>query len=170
MDKHWHVIYTRPRHEKHTARSLERKGIECYLPLRTELRQWHDRKKKIESPVFPGYLFVQVDSREMLQVYYTDGFVKFIATEDKPDIVPEGDIRTLRRALVGDFEISTEAFELGDKVRVASGPMKGLQGNLIRFKQNSKLVINIDVIDKSVLVTIPSYFIEKVEAEYRISS
>ena len=105
----------------------------------------------------------------MLQVYYTDGFVKFISNEDKPDIVPERDISSLRRALVGDYEISTDSFDLGDKVRVSSGPMEGLQGHLIRFTQNSKLVINVDVIDKSVVVTIPSYFIEKVEAEYCIS-
>lgn len=168
MDKHWHVIYTRPRYEKHTARSLDRKGIECYLPLKTELRQWHDRKKKIDSPVFPGYLFVQVDPKEILQVYYTDGFVKFISTEDKPDIIPEEDINSLKRALRGDFEISSEKFHLGDRVQVASGPMKGLQGHLIRFTQHSKLVINIDVIDKSVLVTIPSYFIEKLDSKYYV--
>lgn len=165
MNKNWHVVYIRPRHEKLTSRLLERKGIECFLPLKTEVRQWHDRKKKVQSPVFPGYLFVHIDIMEMLQVYNTDGFVKFICSEDKPDIVSTEAIEALKKALVGDFEVSSEKFQPGDQVRVSFGPMKGLEGNLLRFAQQSKLVINIDVIDKSVLVTIPSHYIEKVTTE-----
>lgn len=158
-------MYTKPRHEKLTAKSLESVGTDYFLPIQTEDRQWHDRKKKIQAPIFPGYILVKVRPPEITQVYHVDGFVKFISTDDRPDIVSNEIIRELKRALSDDFETSSQKFQSGDKVIVNSGPMKGLAGHLVRFAEHSKLVIDVDVNDKSVLITIPSYFTEKVEEE-----
>lgn len=153
MNKNWHVVYTRPRYEKLTSRLLEKKGFEYFLPLRMEMHQWHDRKEKVHTPVFPAYLFVHVDILVILKVYNIDGFVKFIFGEDKPDIVSPEALDALKRAIVGEYEVTSERFHLGDQVKVSSGPMKGLKGHLLMFA--SKSIINIGVIDKSVLVNNP---------------
>ena len=80
----WYVVYTLSKHEKKVEKLLERKNIESYLPKRTIIRQWSDRKRKVEAPLFPNYLFVHIHPREFWKVLSTNGVIRFVCTGRSP--------------------------------------------------------------------------------------
>jgi transcription antitermination factor NusG len=97
MDSHrWYVLYLRSRYEKRVHEELQRRGIESFLPTIMEVRQWSDRKKKVEMPLFPGYDFVRIDLKERVRVLEVDGVVKFVSIGDsRPVPVPDKQIESL---------------------------------------------------------------------------
>ena len=163
--KKWHVMYTRPKFEKKINHKLEQKGIQSYLPLQVELRQWHDRKKKVIVPVFPGYVFVKIDAMDMYDIYNIPGFVRFISTGNSPDIIPDDRMQLIQRVLSTDFEKVQHFFAPNEKVRVVEGPFSGLEGTLVGERQANRLAVKIDIIDQTIVVNIDSALLERVERE-----
>ncbi|MCB0698142.1 MAG: UpxY family transcription antiterminator, partial [Chitinophagaceae bacterium] len=117
----WYVLYTKSRNEKKVAKRLEEKGIEVYCPLREEVRQWSDRKKKVAEPVFRSYLFVTLAdyTKESVEVLYTPGTVRFLWWNNKPGIVRKHEIEAIKSFLndYKDAEI-TVTFKEGEKIVV----------------------------------------------------
>ena len=96
-DKQWLAIYTQPRWEKKIDSILVRKGVESWCPLQKIERQWSDRKKKVEEPLFKSYVFVQVSNSERAEVRKTHGVINFVYWLGKPAIVKDSEIETIRR-------------------------------------------------------------------------
>ncbi len=161
--EHWYAIYTRPRHEKKVFESLTEKKIETFLPLITRVRQWKDRKKRVEMPLFSSYLFVHFDYKYRFDVLQTKGVVKIINFNGVPAIVPDWQIESLKKMLEHPEKIRLENYiRPGEIVEVIEGPFKGMRGMIKKLKNETRLVITIEGIMQSVSVDIDRDFVKKV--------
>jgi transcription antitermination factor NusG len=124
MVKNWYVVYTKPKWEKKVAEQLKEKGVECYCPLIIQVKQWSDRKKKVEVPLFNSYVFVQIEESNRNDVFLSTGVVRYLFWLGKPAIVRDEEIQTIKKWLDGSQvnEITIEQYQVGDRVKVASGP------------------------------------------------
>lgn len=153
----WLVLYTRPRYEKKVSRQLTERGIEHFLPLREEMRQWSDRKKLVEAPLFPGYIFVRVDERQRIQTLETDGAMKYIHFNGRVAEVRPSVIDNLRLLLTRPEGVRVEdaGLRIGQRVTVKHGPLAGLEGTLITHRGPMRIGVLVDVIDQVVTIEIP---------------
>jgi transcription antitermination factor NusG len=161
----WYAVSTRSRHEKVAAMTLGSLGIVHFLPLLDEKRKWSDRKTMVSVPLFPGYLFVQiprtVESR--LSVQKVPGLVNFVGNHNGPLAIPESELDSVRIMLSRGNGCSLHPFlQAGDRVRVVRGALVGLEGTFMRHGAQSKLVISVEMIQRSVSVNVPPYDVEPV--------
>ncbi len=164
----WYAVWTRSRFEKMAANTLESRGIDHYLPLQVELRQWSDRKQSVEVPLFPSYIFVHVDalSKDKLEVLKTPGVVGFVGSATGPLPIPDHEIESVRKAvLCGANSAPRALLKEGERVRVVRGALAGIEGNLLRFGSKSQLVISIEMIQRSVAVTVSEQDVEAMYAD-----
>lgn len=159
----WFSIYVRSRHEKSVYSELQQKGIESSLPLITVTRQWSDRRKKVEVPLFRGYVFVNIDiSKDKLNVLQTDGVVKFVTFCNKTVSIPSEQMYWLDQLVISKLDLEHETdFPPGTDVDVLFGPLKGLQGRVIQKNSDTKLVIWLDSIMQGVSVEIDPAFLSE---------
>lgn len=158
----WYAVHVMPRWEKKVNEALLGAGIEVYAPTQKKLRQWSDRKKWVEEPVIRSYVFVKINQKEYYTVLNTNGVLRFISFEGKPAPVREEHITILRNLIEQNIEveITNENFEPGDKVEIIRGPLKGLKGELIRHNSSKKVLIRLENMYESFLITIsPSLLI-----------
>ena len=120
----WYVVYTKPKWEKKVAEQLKEKGIECYCPLIAMVKQWSDRKKKVEVPLFNSYVFLQLDEKDRNLAFLSSGVVRYLFWLGKPAIVKDDEIKTIKNWLEGSNseDISVEPYRTGTKIKVVSGP------------------------------------------------
>lgn len=157
----WFALYTRSRHEKIVNDELRKKRIETFLPLRKVTRHWSDRKKIIDEPLLPGYLFVHAPFEERWNILNTVGVVSFVGKKSDPPEVPHAELDALR--LFTEQEIQIDPFpylKQGDRVYVRSGPFKGVEGFIVRKDRHCRLVISLDLLMQSVSVVIDEACIE----------
>jgi transcription antitermination factor NusG len=161
-NKAWYVLRTKPRSEKQVHKRLVENGIETYLPLYSTIRQWSDRKKKIQVPLFNSYIFVYISDGQFHIPYVIPGVFKFVTFEGNPAVVPQKDIDNLRILLCADpeFEISERNFKAGQKVKVTFGLLNGLTGELIQSGRSKRLLVRIESIEKNLVVKIPANYLE----------
>jgi transcription antitermination factor NusG len=145
--KRWYAVYTRSRAEKKTFESLVNEGVEAYIPLYKTLRQWSDRKKMVTLPLIPSYVFVKIFEKDYRKVLATDGAVAFIKFEGQMVAIPDRQIEDMRRLVDSGSEIKaiTEHVEKGDVVRIASGPLRGTEGEIIEMQGKQKFVLRINI-------------------------
>lgn len=120
----WYVVYTKPKWERKVAEQLEKIGIECYCPLITVVRQWSDRKKKIEVPLFNSYVFVHLAESDRNLVFNSAGAVRYLFWLGKPAIVKEEEIDVIKKWLHNPdtYDVSLTTVQVGDSIEVESGP------------------------------------------------
>jgi transcriptional antiterminator RfaH len=120
----WYVIYTKPKWEKKIATQLNDIGITAYCPLFTKISQWSDRKKKIETPLFNSYLFVQIEEKNRNQIFVVSGVVRYLFWLGKPAIVKNSEIESIKNWLEvpEQYDVVVEKWKTGDKVVLESGP------------------------------------------------
>ncbi len=160
---HWYAVYTRPRHEKKVNEELVEKGMETFLPLVKKISQWKDRKKKIDAPLFKGYLFVHIDYKDRYTVLQTKGVVKIVNFSGDPVVVPDWQIDSLKRMLTRPEKIQMENYiRVGDPVEVDFGPFKGMKGVIKTIKGRQRLIITIDGIMQTVSVEINADEVKKI--------
>lgn len=160
----WYACYTKPRFEKKVYFRLLDNDIETYLPLHKTLKQWSDRKKWVEEPLFRSYIFVRVKPKEIYKVQTVDGIVRFVSFDGKPVKMPEREIvqiKTLLQAKDLEIESTTENIAPGTKVEVQLGSLSGVTGELIEHCGKKKVIIRIETINHSMIVTLPSGYIAK---------
>jgi transcription antitermination factor NusG len=152
MDKsmEWYAITTRSRHEKQVDSFLSERGIETFLPLVHTLSRRRDRKKYVDLPLFPGYMFVCTDKERLFDIKFTRGVTRIIGTDiDAPTPIPEKQILDLKSIAESEVQLDQYAYlKKGRAVRVKAGPLKGLEGILVERKGHYKLVIRIDLLQK----------------------
>jgi len=159
----WYALYTKSRNEKKVHDRLAADGYECFLPLQKVVRQWSDRKKVVEVPLINSYVFVRMVLSQRFAVLQDPGAVCFINFERLPAPVADKDIDYLKRILSEDFavEVVSEILIPGEKVKVIAGPLMGLEGELINHKGGQKVVVRIENIPFSLVVTVPLEFVER---------
>ena len=164
-DSAWWALYTRHQHEKTVAEMLSAKGLEVFLPLYVTRRRWKNRSKVLSLPLFPGYLFVQGGLDRRLQVLTTPGVHMILCIGDHPAIIPETEIQAIRRAVDGSYRIEPHPFlKCGERVRVKRGALEGVEGVLVRKKNMYRLVLSVDLLERSVGVEIDASDVEPVGA------
>ena len=159
-DLPWYAIYTRSRFEKQVAQQMERKHVPVFLPLRMEVHRWQDRYQKVEVPMFRGYLFAQFssDSSDRTAILRTTGVVRIVGFGQKDTEVPGQQIAALRRlADEGALLHPHRYLRVGQRVKVASGSLAGMEGILVRIKRQERLVIALDAIRQAVAVELAGY-------------
>jgi transcription antitermination factor NusG len=160
----WYAIYTRPRHEKKVYSQLTDKKVESFLPLITRKRQWKDRKKNVEMPLFSSYIFVNFDYKYRFDILETDGVVKIVNFNGVPAVVPDWQIESLRQMLTFPKTIQLETYiQPGEIVEVTEGPMRGMRGTVVNRKNSNRLVLTIEGIMQSVSVEVDEYILKKIK-------
>lgn len=135
----WYALYTKPRNEKKVADKLESIGIEVYCPMISTTRQWSDRKKKVNTPVLPSYLFVKITEARRNEVFVVPGVVRYIFWLGKPAIIRDSEIELLKEYLAQDYtKVIQTPLQRGDKLVVPTGPFKGHEG-VVKSASNSKI-------------------------------
>lgn len=164
-NKIWYAAYTKSRSEKKVLIELEALGIEAYLPLQKKLRQWSDRKKWVEMPLIPGYIFVYINKIEYYKVLDVFGIVSYVRFEGKPATIPENQIDTIKlflRQKEIEIDVSFEKFISGDAVEVIGGPLIGLYGQLITIKGKKRVTVQLKNLNLSLNVELPLTDIKKI--------
>ena len=151
----WYALYTRPRFEKKVNGQLEQKGLESLLPLRQVLRIWSDRKKKIEEPMFPSYVFIHGDAKERYMALQTDGVMRIVSFAGQPARIPEGQIKSISLVLEHGYDPEPLSYlHVGEEVEIVAGPLIGLRGFYIEDRGRHRLVISLSAIRQSVAIEV----------------
>jgi transcription antitermination factor NusG len=161
----WWAIYTRHQHEKAVAQILSAKGLEVFLPLYDATRRWKDRTMRLALPLFPCYLFLRGARERRLQVVTTPGIVSILNINGEPAAIPESEIESVRRAIEWANRVEPHPFlRRGDRVRVISGPLQGLEGILVRKKNLYRLVLSVEILERSAAVEVDVASVERVRS------
>jgi transcription termination/antitermination protein NusG len=161
----WYSLHTRPRHEKIVAQRLQERGVITYLPLITEVHRWSDRKKSVQLPLFSCYVFAKfVPNRaERLRVLRVDGVFGLVGAHGEGSPIPDDQIDAVRNLVEGEIPWSSHPFlKIGQRVRIRSGALDGLEGILVSRNGDRTLVISIDAIQRSLAVRVEGYEVEPV--------
>jgi len=161
--KKWYALYTRPRHEKKSFELLEEKKETVFLPLLKTVKLVRNRKKNVELPLFPSYLFCHFDYKNRFDILQTHGIIKIVSFKSVPAVVPDWQIESLKTILENPQTLRMENYyRQGDLVEVKSGPFKGLRGSVTTVKGESRLIITIEGIMQSLSVELDTDSIEAV--------
>jgi len=159
----WWAVYTRHQHEKMVARVLTVNGIEVFLPLYESMRRWKDRNKMLMLPLFPGYLSVRGGQNRRLTVVSTPGVHLLLSNRQQVAKIQEAEIQAIRKTVEGVLPVEPHPFiECGERVRVKRRPLQGVEGLLVRRKNQYRLVLSVAMLAQSVGVEIDSSDVEPV--------
>lgn len=161
----WYALHTRARHEKVVKDRLERQGIVTFLPTVIQVHRWSDRKKKVELPLFACYLFAKLIPRKMdrLRVLCVEGVFSFVGPRGEGSPIPDEQIEAIRTLIRSELPCSSHPFlKIGQRVRIRSGSLDGLEGVLVSRNGDNTLVISVDAIQRSLSVRVNGYEIEAV--------
>lgn len=166
--KKWHVFYTKSRQEKKSREFLMKRGLEVFLPLQKVMRQWSDRKKKIEIPLFNSYIFVSVSEDKIADVLQAPGIAWNIRYNDKPAVLRQEELMIIERFLSSGFFLeinSTPSLEAGDVVQVIDGALKGLRGNVIHSSAGDKFSVLLESIQQNIIISVDPIALRKIQSQ-----
>lgn len=165
-EKKWLVFYTKSRNEKKAYRNLQKFGFEAFLPVHKVVRQWSDRKKKLEVPLFNSYIFVRDIEANIPEILKVPGLVWNIRHNGKPAVLREKDYQNILRFIESGLTIEigpTEDLQRGDKVEVMDGPLRGAVGFLSGDYNEEKFTIEIETINQVLKVSVDKRLLKKIE-------
>lgn len=162
----WYAFYTRSRSEKQVFARLEEEGFTAYLPLITRIKQWSDRKKKVQEPLIRSYVFVRTDEKSVNEVLKVSGIVFVLKYMGKPAKVREKEIKNLRILTAGESEYVNTMPTIknlvdGARIKVVNGSFAGLEGEYVRMKGNYRVIVRMESLGTMITVDIPGNHIEK---------
>jgi len=143
----WYAVYTKINGEKKIQANLQEQNIECYLPLRKTLRQWSDRKKWVEEPLFRSYIFVKASHIEFFDVLSVPGVVCYVSFGGRAQPIPEfqiENVKTFVKQKEKEIILTRENIERGLKAEVLIGPMKGVQGEVVQICGQYRILIRVE--------------------------
>lgn len=165
IEERWYAAYTCANHEKRVAKQLEERAVEHFLPLYSSVRRWKDRKVKLELPLFPGYVFVRLALRDRLRVLQTSGVARLVGFGGLPTALPDQEVEAMRNGLQRQSLLEPHPhLTIGRRVRLKSGPFMGLEGILVRRKGLLRLVLSLDLIQRSVAVEVDASEVEAIQS------
>lgn len=151
----WFALQVRSRKENYVASQIIGQGYECLLPTYKCIRNWSDRRKELEQPLFPGYLFCRFDFQQRRPLISTPGVLQVLGTGRIPVPVSDDEIRALQLAVASGVQKQPWPYlEVGERVRVTYGNLSGLEGILINFKGNHRVVLSVTLLQRSVAMEV----------------
>jgi transcription antitermination factor NusG len=167
MEKHWYAVYVKSRTEKKICENLQSRNIEAYIPIIKTMRQWSDRKKMVELPLLNGYVFVNISGNNSDTVMQTKGVVNFVRSEGKIAAIKEVEINRLKQLVELGYQLEAEAiqkkYKEGDKVKINSGALKGLEGYVVENKENRYIEVLLESIGQCIRVKLPKELLLSIE-------
>jgi transcription antitermination factor NusG len=155
LERKWYAAYTFANHEKRVQEQLELRSIVSFLPLYETVRRWKDRRVHLQLPIFPGYVFVQLALQDRLQVLQVPGVVRLVGFNGQPTPLPDEEIEGLKNGLASDVLVEPHPYlTVGRRVRIKAGPLEGREGILLRKKGSFRVVLSIELIQRSVVVDV----------------
>jgi transcription elongation factor/antiterminator RfaH len=161
--RQWYVLHTRSRHESVVSDGLSKKALEVFLPKVKVRSKRRDRKAMVHVPLFPGYVFVKTDlhPHHHLEVVKTFGVVRLIGTQQGPVPVAEETIASLKIMVAAEMPIITgQRLQPGDRVMVVNGPFAGVIGTFVRYRNQGRVVVNIEALGQFAGVEVPEEDLE----------
>jgi len=145
----WFVFYVKSRTEFKADQLLKRDGFESYLPVTRTLKQWSDRKKWVEEPLFKSYIFVKVKKNQLYSVLQTPPIVTYVKFAGEPAIIHQQHIDLIKQLLLNktEFEVSTEVVKIGESIKIKTGPFIGQSGVVKEIRGKRKLLVSLESIN-----------------------
>jgi transcription antitermination factor NusG len=160
--RNWYALFTRYQHEKSVAFSLSNKNLEVFLPLYRSVRQWRDRATPIWLPLFPCYVFIHEGMERRHQIVTTPGILRIVGWGGRAAIVPQAQLDMATRIVESRLAVEPHPYlQTGDRVRVKTGPLLGLDGILTRQKGKARLVVSMEMLGRSAAVEIDVLDVER---------
>lgn len=162
----WYAVYTYPRHERSVLEHLESKSLEAFLPTFTIESRWKDRRVRLQAPAFPSYVFTRINASHRNNVLSCPGVIRMLCFNGMPAPIDDAEIESVKLCLEKGTVLGPCPFlEVGDRVRVKSGVLEGLEGLISRRKNDRRLIIPITLIHQSVAIEIDVQLLELVNIE-----
>ena len=155
----WYLIYTKPHHEKKVYNHLTGKNINSFLPTRKVLRSWHDRKKYIDEPLFPSYVFIYIDD---VKNYYegieAEGALYYVRDGKKIARVSNDIVESIKLVSVHakELEVSEMRFQPGRRLVISQGSLTGLECEVVQINTKHKLLVRVELLQRTLLMTLPA--------------
>ena len=160
----WYALQCWVRKESLIAAQLEGQGFECFLPKYKSLREWSDRKKEVEQPLFPGYLFCRFEYSQRRPVVVTPGVLQVVGCGRTPVPVEDQEIAAIQTAVASEVPSQPWPYmEVGERVRIHTGKLSGLQGILVNFKGNHRVVLSVSLLQRSVALEVDLAWVASLE-------
>jgi len=154
-EQRWYAVYTCANREKRVAAEIGARAVEHFLPVYSSVRRWKDRRVSLELPLFRGYVFVRLALCNRLCVLQIPGIVRLVGFNGQPAALPDQEIEILRSGLSQSLHAEPHQFlTVGRRVRIVRGPLKGMEGVLVRRRNRVRFVISLDLIQRSVAVEV----------------
>lgn len=165
VTKKWYALYTKPRWEKKVSKVLELKGIECWCPLRKIEKQWSDRKKIVEEPLFTSYVFVCIEEAEKSRVLMTDGILNFVYYVGKPAVIRHEEIEIIKKYLAEtEATISVQSLSSLDentRIKVNHGIFMDTIGTIVKGGKK-KVFVKLESLDQVMIVEFPVHHLSPI--------
>jgi transcription antitermination factor NusG len=160
LSPRWYAAYTAPRHEKSALQHLESRSVESYLPLYGSVRMWNGRRAVVQMPLFPGYLFIRISPDLRVRVLEVPGVLNIVSSHGRLIPLPEGEIEALRAALQMRKSEPHPLLTSGKRVRIKAGPLRGLEGVIVKQTRKLRMIVSIDCIMQSFAVELEASDLE----------
>jgi transcription termination/antitermination protein NusG len=155
LTPHWFVAQTCAHHERRVSRQLGQRAIENFLPLYERMSQWKDRRVRLEVPLFAGYVFVHLGICERMRVLEVPGVARLVGFGGLPAVLPDDEINSIRNSLKFPLRAKPCPYlAIGQRVCIHRGPLQGVQGILVRRKNQLRLVLSVALIQRSMAVEV----------------
>src|SRR6266446_4390202 len=153
LELSWFAVYTCANHEKRVANQLRERCVEYFLPLYESERRWKDRRVKLQTPLFPSYVFVRIALSDRLRILQTPGIVHLVSFSGHPAPLPQEDIQAIQDCLSHGLQVEPHPYlRVGRRMQVKSGPLQGLEGVIVRRKNRSRFILSFDLLERAVAI------------------
>ncbi len=165
VKKKWYAVYTKPRWEKKIDASLKKKGVDSWCPLQKVERQWSDRKKIIDDPLFKSYVFVNIEDTEKSKVLMTDGVLNFVYYLGKPAVIKDAEVGAIKSYLAEKdasiYILSQEGFKEETRILVNHGVFMGNEGTVLRGGKK-KVYVKLESLGQIMVVEFPAEYLSPI--------
>jgi transcription antitermination factor NusG len=166
----WLTVRVKPNFERTVNQSLQTMDCETFLPITPQLRRWSDRVKEVERPLFPGYLFCRSDSNQRIPILRTPGVFRFLSVGSALSYIPDVEIESLRLLLrSGALARPFPYLQVGDPVTIEAGPLKGVDGFLQEIKKGYRIIVSINLLQRSIAADVDAGWVRAVREVKRAS-
>jgi transcription antitermination factor NusG len=161
----WFALRVKPNHEKPVAAALRGKGLQEFLPLLSSRRQWSDRVKTVDIPLFPGYLFCRLNLEDRMPLITTPGFLYLVGVGRNPEPVDESEILAIQSVLRSGLPVTPwPSLMIGQKVQIKQGPLRGLEGVLTKIANQHRIYVSVTLLKRSVSVEIDPHWVQPISS------